>query len=117
MPLAKTAEVVERSQDTTSHPQSVEIFTIEGVPYDVYSFFGADLQNTGERDREKLKDIYSHFKAEHKTLGDVMQEVSTLENRLGLGGYTSRLDRVWNWVRLSGRIKDLELRKQALERR
>lgn len=116
MPLAKNSQDAPET-DITAHPQAVEVFTVSGVPYDVFSFFNVSLDDISPKNQDKLKDIYEYFKADKKTLGDTMQDISNLESRLGLGGYGSRVDRVWNWVSLGRKIKDLELRKQSLERR
>ena len=101
----------------TAHATAVDVLTVDGVPWDVYSFFGASHETLSTPDKDKLKDIYEFFKADNKTRGDIMQDISNLESRLGMAGSVSRVDRVWNWISLGRKIRDLELRKQALERR
>ena len=121
MPLAKEAvpesQTVQQDSPITSHPQAPDYIMYEGVPFDVYQYFSTAIESSTPNDRDKLRDIYEFVKKDGMSIGDVMSGISDIENRLGLGGGERRFDRVWNWVRMSKHIKDIEARRASLERR
>jgi len=122
MGLAKTAEDVKPK--TVSQPEPVNVesaFIYDGIPIDIARYFNEDVFNLPNKEKDKVVDIYNWAKervGSEGTLGDVMMRISTLERQLGspaLG--EKRYDKMWNWVKLSFNIEDLDKRRKALERR
>ena len=89
----------------------------EGVPVDVIRMFNVEIGTVHQKDIEKLKDIcsWADSKCEEKTIGNIMQKISTLERQLGSPALSEkRWDKIWNWVKISKQIDDLDKRRESL---
>lgn len=86
-----------------------------GIPVDYYNYFGLDMGKITEKQREKLGVIASLLKPDGETLGDRLTALRSLERKLGRDPLNGRLDSVYNHMRLTSRIKDLEKQRMALE--
>lgn len=87
------------------------------VPIDIYRQFDLDLANVNDKVRGQLKDIfnYAYEANEQKSVGNAMTTLRNLEVKLGSPrGGESRIGRIYNWVKLSNQIQDLDLRRNAL---
>ena len=76
-----------------------------------------NLESPTNAQREKLATIFDHFSDESKTIGELLYNMRILESRLGspaLG--ESRLQKMYNYVRITGDIKDKEQQRDALMR-
>lgn len=121
MPLAKTAPqpVVETPQETqviVEQKTTAPDISYSGVPLDLYRYFNLDLGTVNEKEVSRLKDILTWAKQDTQSLGDAMVKISHIERELGMGGFEKRHERVWNWVRLSLNINDLEARRESLRK-
>lgn len=119
MPIAKTAQPVE-SQQVTQQLDGGYLQGVDGIPIDIFSYFGVDFANITDNEKSKLKDIYEWAvgnEIEKPSLGDTMEKLSKLERNLGVPLYgEKRSDRLWRWVKLSLQINELDKRRKALER-
>jgi len=117
MPLAKSAEQVSEQQPVIEHPQADIPLTTETIPIDVFYFFDA-TPLMSPLEKERLVDIYEFAKSGCKeiTIGNVMQAISEIDQKLGLAGNERRIDRIWNYIRLKKKADDLTKRYQSLER-
>ena len=119
MPLIKSAPVQPTAQVTSSEMLSGDL-SFAGIPVDIYRHFGVEIGHVEDKDVGKLKDILAWAKAkcEEPTMGNVLSRISSLENQLGqpeLG--QRRYDKMWNWVRLSRSIDDLDKKRESLRKR
>lgn len=116
--LAKTSESVNVAP--VVHPSSPLSTTsagemlYSGVPVDMYAHFGIDLGKATSKEKERMGYVYS--KLEGETLGDKMLKLKDIEYNLGRAGFDSMLDKVNRYIRLGDEIKELEKRRNALER-
>jgi len=117
MPLLKTVEQT-AEHTITDHPTPTIPFVSEGIPLDIYSFFETSSENSNPKEKDKLRDVYEFIKGrcEEPTLGNILHSLSVMESKLGLGGYAKRLDRVWNYVRLSRQVDELDKRRKSMEK-
>lgn len=84
------------------YPQLTEYFNVESA---------TDAQ------KEKIGVIFDYFAQESKSLGDLMYKMRILESRLGSPAIgESRLQKMYNYVRITGDIKDKEQQRDALMR-
>jgi len=116
MPLAKSAEQAKEQKPITEHPQAEQVFTYEGIPVDLYGFFYSSAENTSPKDKDKLRDLYEFAKESGKEIGSVLRTLSKLEGKLGLAGYDKRIDRLWNYIRLRRKTKDLSKQIKSMEK-
>jgi hypothetical protein len=118
MPLAKSAQVSEPVAPITDHPEPKSLYIDEGIPIDLYHYFSLELQSLTEKDKEKLRDIYSWASdIEEPTMGNILEKISRLEGQIGLSGFDKRYDKVWNWVSITRKINDLEKQREAYRKR
>lgn len=88
---------------TTEYPQLKDYFNVDSP---------SDAQ------KEKFAEIWEFFSEDSKTIGDLMYKMRQLENRLGspaLG--ETRMQKMYNYIKISRSIKDDEQRRDALLRR
>ena len=120
MPIAKSApQSVPLSTNQLNHSvpdAGGGSFEYNGVPVDVYGFFGVEFDSLDAKDIGKLREIYSWAKEESDTLGDAMEKIARIERQIGYSGLDKRYDRVWNWVSITNKMKDLDKRRNALKR-
>lgn len=121
--LAKSAEVATPSTVTQSPTNTAvqgAMMEWEGVPIDLYRQFNVELGTVPGKEIAKLKDIYewAKTKCEEPTIGNILQRINSIENQLGspaLGD--KRWDKIWNWVKISRQMDDLDKRREALRRK
>jgi len=120
MPLAKSA-VVETPvvQVSQNPPDSISRLDIGGVPIDLYRTFDLPLGTLPEKEVSKLKDIYEWSKIglDEPTIGNSLLKLRNLDLRLGsaLIGQ-SKINKLWNWIRMDLQTEELKKRQRALER-
>lgn len=91
-----------RAQIKIDYPQLTEYFNVESA---------TDAQ------KEKMATIFDYFAEESKNLGDLMYKMRILESRLGSPAVgESRLQKMYNYVRITKDIKDKEQQRDALMR-
>lgn len=76
-----------------------------------------NLESPTDAQREKLRDIFDYFANETKTIGELLYNMRILESRLGspaLG--ESRLQKMYNYIKITNNIKDQEQQRDALLR-
>ena len=100
-----------------SAPISSLDVSLLGTPLPIFSHFNIDISSSNEKDRVRLKEIYSWANDDGvKDIGDMLLKIKTLENSLGsptIG--ESRVDRVWRWVALQNRITDLRKQQDSIK--
>ena len=91
--------------------------TYAKVPVDLFHFFGVPMTNsTDDVTMDRLSDINEYLK-DKGSMGSKMAELQKIERKLGSTHATEhRHNRVWNHIRLSYQIKDLEKRRDSLTR-
>jgi len=84
------------------YPQLTEYFNVESA---------TDAQ------KDKIATIFDYFADESKSIGDLLYKMRILESRLGspLVG-ESRLQKMYNYVRITNDIKDKEKQRDSLMR-
>lgn len=88
---------------TTEYPQLKDYF---------------NLESPSDAQKEKFAEIWEYFGEESKSIGDLMYKMRNLENRLGSPAIgESRLQKMYNYIKISKDIKDDEKRRDALLRR
>ena len=119
MPLGKSLETPP-AQPTQPVPSPSEPLSTtmawEGVPIDVYRFFGLDFSSP-DTEIEKVRDIYlwASDKNEEKTIGNILSTISSLEHQLGSPSIRmKRYDKLWQWVKMSKNIDDLTKARESL---
>jgi hypothetical protein len=78
-------------------------------------YFNVDSPTNAQR--EKMATIFDYFADESKTIGELLYNMRILESRLGspaLG--ESRLQKMYNYIRITSDIKDKEKQRDALMR-
>lgn len=117
MPLAKSAVVTEAPQPQSPTKPALENFEYNGVPVDFFRHFDLDMSKAGEKELQKLRDIYAWSKSDTESLGDALVKVSRIESQLGLGGFDKMYNKVWNWVRITTQMEDLNNRRESMRKR
>lgn len=91
-----------RAQIKIDYPQLTDYFNFESA---------TDAQ------KDKIATIFEYFADESKSLGDLMYKMRILESRLGSPAVgESRLQKMYNYVRITNDIKDKEHQRDALMR-
>ena len=122
MGIAKSAESVKSvifgEATAPSESQSKLAFTdgelaYNEVPVDMFRYFDRELGNTSETELKRMRDINSGIKGD--TTGSKMAELTRLERKLGVPHFSeSRINRVWNYLKISKSIEGLEAQRDAL---
>jgi len=115
--IAKSVAVAEAPKPQEASKPAVENYEYNGVPVDFFRHFDLEMSKSGDRELQKLKDIYSWAKKDTETLGDALVKISRLESQLGSGGFDRRYDKVWNWVRITTQMEDLNNRRESMRKR
>lgn len=122
MGLAKTAESVKSiifNEPTEESQRKLELtdneMTYANVPVDYFHYFDIPMGGgADDKTLERLREIHA-WAREKGTKGEQMSSLRELERKLGVPHATEkRYNRVWNWVRISNSIKDLELQRDSL---
>jgi len=117
MPIAKSApqQPKEAPAAPQAHTEPVNAFEYDGVPVDVFRVLDLNASMIPHKDIDKLKVIYDWAKKDSESLGDTLIKISRIRMQLGspaVGqGYH---DKIYNWVRLTQSIEDLDKRREAL---
>lgn len=106
--------------EATPAPISIEItpsnnvITQEGVPISVIRYFGIDTRKIDNKDKEQLKEIYIFIKDNPNGLYTIL---SNIERKLGAPSLgETRFGRIWNYLKLTNQIDNLEKDRKALEK-
>jgi hypothetical protein len=119
MSLAQS-DPVQQVYDSPSLSLSDGVMVYNGLPLSVSTFFNVDAFKSDDVATDRMNQIYQWAKSKvpEGTMGDVITEISKLERQLGATVCgESRIDKMWRWTKLSGKILDLEKERNALERR
>lgn len=76
-----------------------------------------NLESPTDAQKDKIATIFEYFADEADSLGDLMYKMRILESRLGspaLG--ESRLQKMYNYIKITNNIKDQEQQRDALLR-
>ena len=121
MSLAKSAESVkaiiagkpsEESQNKLGMTDGELVYA--SVPIDMFRFFDREVTKATEVELRRLKEISDWVGGE--TVGEKVSKVSRLERELGVRHMSeSRINRVWNFLKLGRQIDDMRLRQDALK--
>lgn len=120
--LAKTAEAV-KPVEPIVHKEGAKLTSSEGefnylgVPVDMYRHFNLDLGKASQAKLEKIDFINGWLKQTQESVGDRLMELRRIESKLGMSGMDSRIDRVWQYMRLSSNMKEMEKRMKSMEQR
>jgi len=94
-------------------------FQYDGVDLSLYNLFGIDIQHAEETEKGRLREISEWISSDlqEKSIGNIMSEIRKVEMKLGATPYgEKKLNRIWNYLKVSQKIKDLDLQRKALER-
>lgn len=87
-----------------------------GVPLELMEFFTLDMKDLNDSTARKINDIYTFLKPKVKSMGELLMEIRRVERKIGAPALTeTRYGKVWNWLKLSNRINDLEKQRKAYE--
>lgn len=99
------------------HPDALPITTafVDGIPLDVFKYFDLDVRGMSMDEKTDIKDISSWALRQGRTLGDSLQQLRLLENRLGSPALGERrYSKMLNWIRINNNIDELRKRQEAL---
>lgn len=91
----------------------------EGVPIDLIRYLGKDIGTINSKDIEQLKDIDSWTKKGllEDSIGNRLAKLKGLEQQLGEPGlHETKMNKIWNWVKMSFQIDEIRNRQRAFER-
>ena len=91
----------------------------EGVPIDTIRYLGKDIGSMNTKDIEQLKDIdrWSKQGLTEDTIGHRLEKLRSLEQTLGAPGlHETRVDKVWNWIKIQFTMDEMRMRQKAFER-
>lgn len=120
--LAKTAEEV-KPVEPVVHAEGAKLTSSEGefnylgVPVDMFRYFNLDLGKASSSKLEKVDYINGWLKESNESVGDRLMELRKIENKIGMSGMDSRIDKVWQYMRLSKNMKEMEKKMKAMEQR
>lgn len=120
IPIVTIPETDNTSSLVPVTPQpALSVPSWEGVPIDLIRYIGKDMGTMTGKDIEQLKDIATWSKTDlaEDTVGNRLNKLRTLEQQLGQPGFhETKLDRIWNWVKMQFSINELRIRQKAFER-
>lgn len=105
------------TQEPTKISQSTEHMPLsyDGVPIDFLNHFDVGFSELTVKTKKQLTEIYEILKPKHQSMGDLLWEIKDIERKLGpTQGQETRYGRIWNWVKISRRIGELEKERQSL---
>jgi hypothetical protein len=71
------------------------------------------LDDAKPQERQQVKEVWDHFKSD--TTADKLYQIRSLENKLGVPRLgESRLGKIYNYVKMTQQIKELEDQRNAL---
>ena len=91
----------------------------EGVPVDLWRYYGVHLEDSKPEQATHLKEICEIVSDEltEKTIGNIMDYLSKLDIKLGATPIgENRLNQVWGYLKLQANIKEMQKRQRAYER-
>jgi len=121
MPIAKSAPSTAPIVLDKSTPSSTGFnnFQYDGVDLSLYSMFDIPIESAEETEKGRLRDLSNWVSEglEEKSIGNILTKIKEIDNKLGATPIgSSRLNRIWNHLKISQRIKDLHTQQRALER-
>lgn len=120
--IAKSSGQAGSATHTVPSPQHITTQGLttheyDGIPIDVYRFFGEKLGELGSREKDKLVAVSSWAFKDSETVGDGLLKLRNLEMKLGSPSVgEKRYDRLFNWVKMQRNIEDMQKRQEALRR-
>lgn len=102
-------------QKTADNNQVDTPLSFEGVPVDLYRYFSLDIANAPQGKVEKMQAIYQALQGE--TMGDKISKLREYENRIGMSGVDSRIDKLYNYLKLSRQSEEIVKKMKAMEDR
>lgn len=121
--LAKTSETPSKPAPNTPFKDAVTSMNDWGsykeLPLTFYRYFGVDFGKVDSKTHTELNDVYNYVKTQNKTksMGEILNKVKRLEIKLGAPNVgQSRVSKVWNYVKMSQHINDLEAQREAFRR-
>lgn len=114
--LAKTAQSQE-IQIPLSIPETANIpVLIDGTPIELMDYFDLDIRDADSRAKGQLRDIYSMTQEGARDIGDILSRMRNIERQLGHPSFgETRYGKIWNWLKISGRINDLMKQQEAMK--
>jgi len=125
MPLAKSAPTPATApsvQPSTQQPAPTQAIShiegFEGIPFEVYRFFNVSPSVAKSDDIRQIKEVYRWSAKEEGGIGDTMVKLRNLEMKLGSPGIgETRYSKMYNWIRVSNIVSELETeREKQIER-
>lgn len=87
---------------------------VDGAPLDILRHFNIDTKYSNDQDIAKVKDIYNLLQG-RGDIDFILAELSIIERKLGYGSNETRQSRVWNYLKINDKIRNLEVQKKAME--
>ena len=89
----------------------------DGVPLDLMDYFQIDFKNSDSDSKNKLREIYSILKDDYPDITNLLSKLSDIDRKLGAHGYQeTRYGKIWNYLKVTEKIKGLEKYKLSLEK-
>lgn len=119
--MDKMSREVSPVQQSSPAQQTISpsITFIEGVPYEVYAYFGITDTDILPAEKPQVREMYDYLKTKlpEPTLGNYMMEFKKIESKLGQPEINeSRWNRVYRYIKLSKAIDEMELQRNSMER-
>lgn len=89
---------------------------VDGVPLEIIRYFDVDIRSMDSNTVRQLKDIYELSNDSNETIGDSLLKIKDIDMRLGYPSYGNRFSKVWNYLKITKNIGDLDKQRQALTR-
>ncbi|OPZ89046.1 MAG: hypothetical protein BWY74_02887 [Firmicutes bacterium ADurb.Bin419] len=93
---------------------AISAYMVDGVPVEMYEYFGLNLGNVETQDKAKLKDIFDYLIPTSKNMSDAFSKLTDIQLRLGSSSYEKRHDKIWNFIKINKQIEELQRRQIAL---
>ena len=85
---------------------------IDGVSVDLMRYFNIDSNNMDINIKNKLTEIQTHLK--DRSMGDIMQTLKSIELRTGVRDWNQRVSTIWNYLKISKQIIELNKQRDSL---
>lgn len=100
-----------------SHPDASTPMMLSGVPLDLVRYFSVDISTLTNQTTKQLNDIYSMLSGNGEKMGDILQKIRDIDNRMGQPSFgETRPGRIWNYLRIHNQVVDLQKRRDAMLR-
>lgn len=114
--------------DTWGQPQAAEAVApvhidsalpmmMDGLPVDLINYFGVEMGTITQSTRKHLSEIYAICCTESPRMGDILQKIRSLDNRMGepsLG--QTRTGRIWQYLKMHEKVVDMQKNRDAMLR-